>query len=235
VSDPLRELKVFADGKRIRVEIPAGGHMEPISGQLLFNFDNAELRRLLSFPASLPGSEEPRKGREAAEVWFRKGLQLEQSGAIEEAVAAYESALQLDPKAAGPLVNLGTISFNGRQLGKAEAYYRRALESDPGYALAHFNIANLYDERGDYERALKHYRNAIELQPGYADAHYNLALLFQGGGRIMEAVRHWKIYLKLDPHSSWSAIARRELDKLRRSVVPPARAKRGTGTAPPLD
>ena len=49
VSDPLKELKVFSVGKRIRVEI-AGQHMEPVSGQLLFNFDQKELRRLLAFP-----------------------------------------------------------------------------------------------------------------------------------------------------------------------------------------
>jgi hypothetical protein len=34
-------------------------------------------------------------------------------------------------------------------------------------------------------------------------------------------VRHWKAYLKLDAASSWAAIARRELDKLRRATVVP--------------
>ena len=76
-----------------------------------------------------------------------------------------------------------------------------------------------YDERGDYDRALRHYQEAVRLHPSYADAHYNLALLFQGSGHVMEAVRHWKTYLKLDPTSSWAAIARRELDKLRRYTV----------------
>ena len=59
----------------------------------------------------------------------------------------------------------------------------------------------------------------MRLSPSYADAHYNLALLYQGSGQVMESVRHWKTYLKLDPNSSWAAIARRELDKLRRYTV----------------
>jgi tetratricopeptide (TPR) repeat protein len=116
-------------------------------------------------------------------------------------------------------VNLGTIHFNAKQFARAESCYRRALEADATYALAHFNIGNLYDERGDYDRALRHYLEAVRLSPQYADAHYNLALLHQGAGHVMDAVRHWKLYLKLDPASSWSAIARRELDKLRRSTV----------------
>jgi hypothetical protein len=35
----------------------------------------------------------------------------------------------------------------------------------------------------------------------------------------MRAVRHWKAYLKLDPGSSWTAIARRELDKLCKAAL----------------
>ena len=230
VEDPLRELKVIADGRRIRVEI-AGQHMEPVSGQLLFNFDGSELRRLLSFPGQSGRTEEDRGKRDAAERSFQKGLQCEQSGAVKEAIQAYETAVHLDPNSAGAWVNLGTIYFNARQFGKAESHYRRALQADPTYALAHFNIGNLYDERGDYDRALQHYKDAVQLNPKYADAHYNLALLYQGGGHTMDAVRHWKLYLKLDPGSSWSTIARRELDKLRKSaVVRSAQPRRSTGT-----
>ena len=159
---------------------------------------------------------------------------LEQAGAVKDAIQAYETAVLLDPTSAGAWVNLGTIYFNSRQLAKAETHYRRALEADPSYALAHFNIGNLYDERGDYDRALHHYKHAVDLSPQYADAHYNLALLYQGGGHTMDAVRHWKLYLKLDPVSSWSAIARRELDKLRKSAVLRS-SRRQTGTESILD
>ena len=42
INDPLKQLRLISDGKRIHVQI--GDHsMEPISGQLLFNFDQAEL------------------------------------------------------------------------------------------------------------------------------------------------------------------------------------------------
>jgi tetratricopeptide (TPR) repeat protein len=219
VADPLKELKVVSDGKRIRVEI-SGQHMEPVSGQLLFNFDQTELKRLLAFPPKGKGKNEERIDKENSELWFQKGLELEQVGApIEQAIEAYEKAAKLDPTSAGALVNLGTIHFNARAFGNAETYYRAALVIDPEYALAHFNIGNLYDERGDYAEATKHYEAAVRLNPQYADAHYNLALLYQGNGQVMDAVRHWKLYLKLDPSSAWGAIARRELGKLRMSTV----------------
>lgn len=217
VGDPLKELKVFSDGRRIRVEV-AGQQMEPVSGQLLFNFDQKELRRLLAFPEKTKADKKAQ--REAAERWFQKGLELEQTGApIEQAIEAYETATKLDGSSAGAFVNLGTIFFNAKSWKKAEQYYTRALEIDPDYPLAHFNIANLYDELGDDSKATKHYAAAVRLNPQYADAHYNLALLYQGNGQIMEAVRHWQMYLKLDPSSAWGAIARRELGKLKKSAV----------------
>src|SRR5262245_1198674 len=50
ISDPLTQLKIFADGNRIRVEVE-GGAMEAESGQLLLNFDQGEIRRMLEFRA----------------------------------------------------------------------------------------------------------------------------------------------------------------------------------------
>jgi tetratricopeptide (TPR) repeat protein len=219
VADPLKELKVFSEGRKIRVEI-SGQQMEPVSGQLLFDFDQKELRRLLAFPGATASRKDQQAQRESAERWFQRGLELEQIGApIEQAIEAYEMATKLDPVSAGAWVNLGTIHFNAKRFPKAEDYYRKAIEVDPKYALAHFNLANLCDEIGAYDRALEHYREAVNLNPQYADAHYNIALLYQGNGQVMEAVRHWKAYLKLDPGSAWGAIARRELNKLRRSTL----------------
>ncbi len=220
VEDPLTELKLYADGRRVRVELD-GKPMEAESLQLILNFDQVELRRMLEFPAKDPAVEE-RERRADAERWFQRGLELEQGGAaVENVIEAYEKAVELDPKSAGALVNLGTIYFNGRDYAKAKKFYERALEVDPQYALAHFDLANLYDERGERAKAMEHYQAALKIAPNYADAHYNLALLYQGSNQTMRAVQHWTTYLKLDPSGHWANIARRELAKLREAAVVP--------------
>jgi tetratricopeptide (TPR) repeat protein len=160
------------------------------------------------------------KRRQDAEQWFEKGLDLEQTGApMDDIIAAYRKAIEIDPASAGALVNLGTVYFNSRNWREAERYYRAALEIDPEYALAHFNLGNLFDEKGDRAAALAHYESALRIHPGYADAHYNVALLYQATGQNLKAVRHWKLYLKVDPGSSWANIARRELAKLRDATI----------------
>jgi tetratricopeptide (TPR) repeat protein len=228
IDHPLTELRLYADGKKIRVEVD--GKAMDASGQLLLNFEAAELRRLVEFPARNRVSEE-RDRRMTAERWFQRGLDLEQSGAPhEEVIEAYQKAIDLDPKSAGALVNLGTIYFNARKWTEAERHYMQALQVDPDYALAHFDLANLYDERGDRAKAQHHYEAALQASPNYADAHYNLALLFQGSNQPMKAVQHWRAYLKLDPSSHWSNIARRELAKLREATVVPGSRSKGNAT-----
>lgn len=224
IENPLKELKIFCEGKNVAVLVD-GQKME-ISGQLLLDFDRAELKTLLSFPRE--DRERPAAAAakvQEAEKWFERGLELEETGARpEEIIDAYQRALALDPTSAGAAVNLGTIFYHLHRFEDAERAYNQALEIDSSYALAHFNLGNLYDERGDRERAASHYQAALKLNPNYADAHYNLALLCQTQGDFMKAVRHWKAYLKVDGSSTWSTVARRELEKLcRAAVVPGAR------------
>ncbi len=226
-----RDVQVYKDGHRVLIQI-GKQRMEPASGQLLFDFAEAEINKLLQLPAAQKSGAsiaERLRSKLEADQWFERGLELEQTGApYEQVIEAYQKAADLDPQSAGALVNLGTVFFNGHAWADAEMQYKKALTLDPGYALAHFNLANLYDERGDAQSALHHYQQALKHHAQYADAHYNLALLYQGMRDALNAMRHWRAYLKLDPQSSWAHIARRELEKLESSTV-----VRGSRSGPP--
>jgi tetratricopeptide (TPR) repeat protein len=215
VKQPLSELRVVSDGGRIAVQL-SGQKMEAISGQILFDFDAGELGSIKSFPKPKPKINRSQE----SEVWFQKGLELEESGApVEDAVDAYRKVLDLNPGAAGALVNLGTIYYRLHKFEEAEKYYLAAIEADPEYPLAQFNLGNLYDEQGRFPEAIDFYRRALELNPQYADAHFNLALLCERQGEAMKAVHHWKAYLKLDHSGQWAEIARRQLERLRQAVL----------------
>ena len=215
VKQPLSELRVVSHGGRIAVQL-SGQKMEAISGQILFDFDASELGGIKSFPERKPKFNRSHE----SEAWFQKGLELEESGApVEDAVDAYRKVLDLNPGAAGALVNLGTIYYRLHKFEEAEKYYLAAIEADPEYPLAQFNLGNLYDEQGRFPEAVDFYRRALELNPQYADAHFNLALLCERQGEAMKAVHHWKAYLKLDHSGQWAEIARRQLERLRQAVL----------------
>jgi tetratricopeptide (TPR) repeat protein len=218
------DVQIYKEGRRVRIQI-GKQRLEAGSGQMLFDFAEEEITKLFQLPGSQKNSAnvaERLRNKLEADRWFEHALELEQTGApYEDVIAAYQKAVELDPKSAGALVNLGTVFFNGHAWADAEEHYKKALTIDPEYALAHFNLGNLYDEQDDLASAEEHYQRALSLHPNYADAHYNLALLYQGMRDFMRAVRHWRAYLKLDPGSTWAHIARRELDKLEALTIVP--------------
>jgi TolA-binding protein len=218
IDQPLAQLRITVDGRRIAAHV-SGDRMEPISGQLLFDFDAKEIEKLRSFPLKREPAATTGGKDEESEFWFQKGLALEEAGApVAEAAAAYRKAIELNPQASGALVNLGTISFKMRKLREAESYYLRAVEADPAYPLAHFNLGNLFDEQGRVDEARQYYLTAIKLNPRYADAHFNLALLCERNNEVLRAIGYWQAYLKLDSTSSWARAARKQLDRLKSSV-----------------
>jgi Flp pilus assembly protein TadD len=219
VDQPLAQLRITVEGRRLAVHV-SGDKMEPVTGQLLFDFDAKEIEKLRSFPVKKEASETDSEAREQkAEFWFQRGLAIEEEGApVAEAAEAYRKAIELNPQASGALVNMGTISFRMRRLREAENYYLRAVEADPEYALAHFNLGNLFDEQGQAEVARGYYLAAIRLNPRYADAYFNLALLCERNNEVLRAIGYWQRYLKLDSSSSWARAARKQLDRLKRTV-----------------
>lgn len=215
VKRPLSELRILSDGRKIAVRV-AGHKMEALTGQILFDFEAAELGGVQDFPERKQGGDLLRE----SEVWFQQGLDLEETGApLEKVLEAYQKVVELNPAAAGALVNLGTIHYRQRKFGEAERYYKQAIAADPSYPLAEFNLGNLYDEQGRLPDAFHHYKRTLALNPQYADAHFNLALLCERTGATLKAVLHWKIYLKLDRTGQWAEIARRQLERLREATV----------------
>lgn len=208
VKAPLTELRIQSDGRRLVVE-HRGAKLEPISGQLLLNFDTRALdERVRVLPERTP------------EEWFALALSLEGSAAgptggessRRRAIAAYRHVLEKCPQWVEAQLNLGTLLYEEGLAEDALACYRRAVALDPRNPLARFNLGSVFDELGQLNSAREELRAAVRLQPGYADAHYNLALVAEKLGAFAEARRHWRRYLELDPNSPWAQTARDRLD-----------------------
>ena len=200
IQAPLNELRIVSDGRRIVVE-HRGARLEPLSGQLLLNFDTHAL-----------GEKVRVMPERSAEEWFAVALDREGDPARRrEAIEAYRQVLKKRPDWVEAQINLGTLLYEEEAREEAVKCYRRALELDAANALAHFNLGSVLDELGLLGAARDELRQAVRLKPDYADAHYNLALVAEKLGAWAEARRHWKRYLQLDPTSPWAETARKRL------------------------
>src|ERR1044072_1521072 len=120
VKEALAELRIVSNGKPMAGQL-GGQKMEAISGQILFDFEAGSLGGVKSFPERNRSVNRMRE----SEQWFQKGLELEETGApVSQAIDAYRKVLELNPEAAGALVNLGTIYYRQRRYADAEKYYR---------------------------------------------------------------------------------------------------------------
>lgn len=99
------------------------------------------------------------------------------SGDLKEAVASYDTALKLQPKAVLALVNEAMAYARQGENVKAAASLQKALEIAPDSAAAHFNLGLLKAEENDPQAAEKHLRAALKADPQMAQAAYNLCVM----------------------------------------------------------
>ena len=89
----------------------------------------------------------------------------------EEALAAFERVIELDPTRASAYIDKGNALYKLRRYEEALEAFSRALELDPGYVLAYTSKGDVLYTLKRYEEALASYNRAIELDPTYTEAH----------------------------------------------------------------
>ena len=94
---------------------------------------------------------------------------------IEEAAAATERALALNPNNHDAVNLMGRVAFERGDLDAALAYYRRALALKPDLADAYNNMGNVLKELGRLQEAQDAYLEALRLDPSVTGVYVNLA------------------------------------------------------------
>lgn len=191
----LSRLRIRCEGSQVVVDELAHS-FEATTGQLVLDFSVESLREEAARVLTLPwvdgrGVREDDEPQTAYE-WFLRGAELESSWGgspvdiegFEQAKAAYEQALELDPELAAAWTNLGSMFAEIGDLDGARERYERALACDPDQPEAHCNLAELALRAGDPEVAITSYRQVLRLVPDWAEAHYGLARsLLEVGGK----------------------------------------------------
>ncbi len=211
LAQPLTDGRVAPEGQKL-VARAEGARFDPITGQLVFDFDVKALRddvvRVLRPKVT-------RRQQEAYELYL-EGLRLDEDettrGRAEE---AYRRAIELDPGLATAVTNLGNLRLVAGDREEAEELYRRAMAADATQAEAPYNLAYLLVERGDHQHAVGLFEKAIALRPDFSEAHFNLAMALAELSQHARARTHWRRYLELEPRGTWSALARQHLSDTR--------------------
>jgi tetratricopeptide (TPR) repeat protein len=191
----LSGVRVAAEGGRI-VAADGAARWQPESGQTLFDFEGEAPVPEAPAAAALAPPPNAARGPATAEDWHALAGELEEASP-EQARAAYEAALAMDPELSDAHVNLGRLLHERGDASGAEAHYRRALAAHPHDATAAFNLGVALEDLGREAEALDAYERALAADPLDADAHFNAAALCERLRRPAAALAHWKSYRKL--------------------------------------
>ena len=141
------------------------------------------------------------------------GLSLERVARFRDALAAYRTAIEIEPSMPNSYLRIGAVyDFAFGRLDLAIPWFEKAEELDPGnpdYSLA---LAGLYLELGDNARARHWLDQALERGSGYSSAHAVMALLHLYAGERAKMLSSATKALEIEPRDSLALIVLRNAD-----------------------
>jgi tetratricopeptide (TPR) repeat protein len=108
----------------------------------------------------------------------------------DEALAAAQRALALEPDDLAALVFVGDLHRARGGLEEARKAYAHALEINPRNASALFGLGEIASLSGDFRLAVRMFEGALQVQPNANRVHYPLSLAYGRLGDSEKARRH---------------------------------------------
>jgi tetratricopeptide (TPR) repeat protein len=169
-------------------------------GQFSHVWKNTELAfRMIPMPPIPAGK------RLSANEYTDRGRAWENKGDRQQAIAAYDNAIALDPKLARAYNNRANAKKQGRDYAGARSDYLTALELDPKNLASLYNLAQLEKRMGNTAKARAGLTRVIEMARGRVRV---IALRARGGlhleqGDFGAAGKDLERAVKLDPRSAF--------------------------------
>lgn len=150
-------------------------------------------------------------------AWNQLGVIAYQTRDFPVAESDFRKALEADPTAFEPLVNLGGVLLNLGKPRDALAYNQRAVQQRPDNALANAQLGLSYFLLNDLDRAETCLKTAVRLDPAhFSHPQLPLAEIYLRRGNRQAAVRVLRQFLEEHPDAPEAAGVRRKLAELDR-------------------
>lgn len=150
-----------------------------------------------------------RKYPEEGQTIFELALQYRRNGRLEEAIAANEKALELNPQWGEVYNELGYEHAFLGQFNKAEDYFLRYAALTRGEANAFDSLGDLYFMTGRLEDAIVNYELAVETTGRYLSSASQLAFVHALKEDYSQALQWLDEVINSHTQPGWLAVAHR--------------------------
>ena len=134
------------------------------------------------------------------DLYYMRGVALEQAGRWPQAEADLKAALAMKPDEPDILNYLGYSWIDrGEQIDQGKAMIEKALASKPDSGAIVDSLGWAYYKLGDYDKSVQQLERATELEPADAEINNHLGDAYWRAGRHIEATFQWRRVLTLQP------------------------------------
>lgn len=141
----------------------------------------------------------PSIDKEKAHRLNLEAIELQSTGKLEEAAAAYRKAISLNPASGASHNNLAVVLKDLNQLEEAEKEARIALRYKSDRADYHYNLGLILHLAEKLDEALAEFRAVLKKNPSDFESLYRLAEVLTRKGEYTEAEENIKMALLLQP------------------------------------
>ena len=118
---------------------------------------------------------------------------------FEEALACYQSVIEIDPADAESYFSAGVLAWKLGRLDEAIAFLRGAIGLRPEFASAHRYLGHILMALNRSEEALDSYTKALQIDPASADAHTNKGVALQERRQYEQALASFADAITIEP------------------------------------
>jgi superkiller protein 3 len=131
--------------------------------------------------------------------YISQGDKLSDQKKLDEAIASYQKAIQLQPDDAYGYTSLAHSLRKQGKLDEAIAAYQKAIQLRPNYVYYYIFLGDGLREQGKLDEAIAAYQKAIHIQPNDVYGYTNLALTLREQGKLDKAIAAYQKAIQLRP------------------------------------
>jgi tetratricopeptide (TPR) repeat protein len=135
----------------------------------------------------------------SADQWLEKGMQLAEQKKFNEAIAAYEQAIKVNPRMDSAYAERGKAYLFTRQYGAALEDFSQATEISPRNAEYIWFKGLAYAGKGQHQLAIEQYKQTLTVNSAMYMAYWNLGLSYERLGMRDEANKAFTAFVENAP------------------------------------
>jgi len=140
-----------------------------------------------SYPDTIPDS------------WNNLGVLATREGRIDDAIASFQKALQVNPHHVAALDNIGNAYRMQKRWEDAQKVLLQAVELAPHDPEANYSLGMVYAQTDQPDKAESHLQQALKERPDYPEALNNLGILYLLTRRRDQAVQSFERCIRVAP------------------------------------